>query len=67
MGFLGIGLLAGGISVLGVFALILAASACVSVSRNQALAGGSKAMWVALIVFFPLVGPIVYFGVRSDW
>ena len=67
MGFLGIGLLAGGLSVLGVFALVLAASACVSVFRNRALAGGTKAMWVALIVCFPLVGPVVYFGVRSDW
>jgi hypothetical protein len=39
----------------------------VYVFRDTELSGGSKALWVALIVLFPIVGPIVYFAVRSDW
>ena len=26
-----------------------------------------RAMWLAVIVLFPILGSAVYFGVRSDW
>ena len=25
------------------------------------------ALWVAVIIVFPLFGSLIYFGVRSDW
>jgi hypothetical protein len=64
---LGIGLLAGGFWVLAVISILLAIGALVSVFKNTDLSGGAKAMWVLVIVIFPLLGSLVYFGVRSDW
>ena len=64
---LGIGWLAGGITVLGVLALIVGIAAIVSVLRNADLSGGAKAMWVVVILILPLLGGVIYFGVRSDW
>jgi hypothetical protein len=64
---LGIGLLAGGFWVLAVISVLLAIGALISVFRNTDLSGGAKAMWVIVIVIFPLLGSLVYFGVRSDW
>jgi Phospholipase_D-nuclease N-terminal len=64
---LGIGLLAGGFWVLAVISVLLAIGALISVFRNTDLSGGAKAMWVVVIVIFPLLGSLVYFGVRSDW
>jgi hypothetical protein len=64
---LGIGLLAGGFWVLAVISILLAIGALISVSKNADLSGGAKAMWVLVIVIFPLLGSLVYFGVRSDW
>jgi len=46
---------------------VLAVAALVSVFRNEELSGGSKAMWTVAVVIFPILGSIVYFGVRSDW
>jgi Phospholipase_D-nuclease N-terminal len=66
-GLLGIGLLAGGFWVLAVISILLAIGALVSVFKNTDLSGGAKAMWVLVIVIFPLLGSLVYFGVRSDW
>jgi hypothetical protein len=56
-----------GISVAGVLALVLGIAACVSLLRNPELSGGAKAMWLVAIVLFPILGSVVYFGVRSDW
>jgi hypothetical protein len=64
---LGIGWLAGGITVLGVFAFVVGIAAIVSVLRNPDFSGGSKALWVVVILIFPLLGGLIYFGVRSDW
>jgi hypothetical protein len=64
---LGIGLLAGGLWVLAVISILLAIGALISVFKNTDLSGGAKAMWVVVIVIFPLLGSLVYFGVRSDW
>jgi hypothetical protein len=64
---LGIGWLAGGITVLGVLAFAVGIAAIVSVLRNPDFSGGSKALWVVVILIFPLLGGLIYFGVRSDW
>ena len=64
---LGIGWLAGGISVLAVLAFVVGIAAIVSVLRNPDFSGGSKALWVVVILIFPLLGGLIYFGVRSDW
>jgi hypothetical protein len=64
---LGIGLLAGGFWILAALSVILALAALLSVFRNPDFAGGSKALWVAVIIVFPLFGSLIYFGVRSDW
>ena len=64
---LAIGLLAGGLWFLAVVSVILAIAALISVFRNPDFSGGSKALWVLVILIFPLFGSLVYFGVRSDW
>ena len=64
---LGIGWLGGGITALAVLAVVLSIAAIVSVLRNEDLTGGSKLLWVFMIVLFPILGAAVYFGVRSDW
>jgi phospholipase D-like protein len=64
---LAIGLLAGGLWVLGVVAVILAIGALISVFRNPDFSGSSKALWVIVILIFPLFGSLIYFGVRGDW
>jgi Phospholipase_D-nuclease N-terminal len=64
---LAIGLFAGGLWILGVVSVILAIGALVSVFRNEDFSGGAKAMWVVVILIFPLFGSLIYFGVRSDW
>ena len=64
---LAIGLLAGGLSILAVVAVILAIGALISVFRNEDFTGSSKALWVVVILIFPLLGSLIYFGVRSDW
>lgn len=56
-----------GISLAGVLAAILAAGAIVSVLRNKEFSGGAKSMWIVVALIFPIAGPLVYFGVRSDW
>jgi hypothetical protein len=47
--------------------VILAIAALISVFRNEDFSGGSKALWVVVILIFPLFGSLIYFGVRSDW
>ena len=46
---------------------MLALAALLSVFRNEDFSGGSRALWVAVILVFPLFGSLVYFAVRSDW
>jgi hypothetical protein len=64
---LAVGLLEGGLWILAVVAVILAIGALISVFRNPDFSGGSKALWVVVILIFPLFGSLIYFGVRSDW
>jgi hypothetical protein len=64
---LGDGWLIGGVSAGGVLAVVLAVTGLVYVFRDEELSGWAKAMWVALVLLFPIFGPIVYFAVRSDW
>ena len=54
-------------TVLGVLALVLGIAAIVSVLRNEDFSGGSKLLWVVVIVLFPIFGSVIYFGVRGDW
>ncbi len=35
--------------------------------KNPNLSGSAKAMWILIIVLFPLVGAVVYLAVREDW
>jgi hypothetical protein len=56
-----------GISLATVVALVVGVAAGVSLLGNDRLSGGAKAMWLAVIVLFPILGSGVYFGVRSDW
>ena len=46
---------------------ILALAALRSVFRNEDFTGSSRALWVVLILVFPLFGSLIYFGVRGDW
>jgi hypothetical protein len=64
---LAIGLLAGGFWILAALSVILALAALLSVFRNEDFSGSSKALWVLVILIFPLFGSLIYFGVRSDW
>jgi hypothetical protein len=61
------GWLIGGVSAGGVLALVLVVTALVYLFRDEEISGWSKVMWVALVLLFPIFGPIVYFAVRSDW
>jgi hypothetical protein len=59
--------LAGGLTALGVIALVLAIAGLYYISRDRELSGGTKTMWIVLVLFLPILGPSVYFAVRSDW
>ena len=59
--------LAGGLTALGVLALALAVTALYYLLRDPELTGGSKTMWIVIVLFFPILGPAIYFAVRSDW
>jgi hypothetical protein len=61
------GFLTLGLSLAGVLALVFAISAGVSLVRNAELSRAAKAMWLLIVVLFPIFGSVVYFGVRSDW
>ena len=47
--------------------MILALAALRSVFRNEDFTGSSRALWIVVILVFPLFGSLIYFGVRSDW
>ena len=64
---LAIGLLAGGFWVLAALSVVLALAAILSIVRNEDFSGSSRALWILLILVFPLFGSLIYFGVRSDW
>ena len=64
---LAIGLLMGGFWILAAVSVILALAALLSVFRNPDFSGGSRVLWVLVILVFPLFGSLIYFGVRSDW
>jgi len=64
---LAIGLLAGGFWILAALSVVLALAAILSVVRNEDFTGSSRALWIVLILVFPLFGSLIYFGVRSDW
>ena len=54
-------------TALGILAVVVGIAAIVSVLRNEDFSGGSKLLWVVVIVLLPLLGGVIYFGVRSDW
>ena len=58
---LGSAKLAGGLTALGVIALVLAVAGLYYISRDRELAGSTKTMWIVLVLFFPIIGPLVYF------
>ena len=60
-------LAAGGLSLATLVALVIGVAAGVGLLGNDRLSGGAKAMWLAVVVLFPILGSAVYFGVRSDW
>jgi len=64
---LAIGLLAGGFWVLAALSVVLALAAILSIVRNEDFSGSSRALWILLILVFPLFGSLIYCGVRSDW
>jgi len=64
---LAIGLLAGGFWILAALSVVLALAAILSVVKNEDFSGSSRALWIVLILLFPLFGSLIYFGVRSDW
>ena len=64
---LGVGLWTAGITVASVIALVLGIWAIASVLRNAELSTGAKVGWIVVILFLPIFGSIVYFGVRGDW
>jgi hypothetical protein len=64
---LAIGLLEGGFWVLAALSVVLALAAILSVVRNEDFSGSSRALWIVVILVFPLFGSLIYFGVRSDW
>jgi hypothetical protein len=64
---LAFGLLAGGFWILAALSVVLALAALLSVVRNEDFSGGSRWLWVAVILVFPLFGSLIYFSVRSDW
>ena len=55
------------LALAGVLAVVLAASAIVSVLKSPQFSGGERTMWILVSLIFPIVGPLVYFSVRSDW
>ena len=57
----------GGVAIITVVAVVIGIAALVSVLKNPQFSGGTKAMWVAAILLFPILGSFVYFGVRNDW
>jgi hypothetical protein len=64
---LAVGLFAAGFWILAALSVVLALAAILSVVRNPDFSGGARAMWIAVILVFPLFGSLIYFGVRSDW
>ena len=64
---LGSAKLAGGLTALGVIALVLAIAGLYVISRDRELSGSTKTMWIVLVLFFPILGPSIYFAVRGDW
>jgi hypothetical protein len=64
---LAIGLLAGGFWILAALSVVLALAAILSVVKNEDFSGNSRALWIVLILVFPVFGSLIYFGVRSDW
>ena len=56
-----------GVWVGGILALAVVVFTCLTVLRNGDLSSGAKAMWFLIVLLLPVVGSLVYFGVRSDW
>ena len=64
---LAIGLFAGDFWILAALSVILALMAILSIVRNPEISGGSRLLWILVILIFPLFGSLIYFGVRRDW
>jgi len=50
----------------GIVILVIAIMAIVDAIRRSDLSGGSKALWVILILIVPLIGTIVYMIARPS-
>ncbi len=53
--------------VAGILGLVLCVAACVSLFRDAQISGGARVLWLVIVVLLPILGPAIYFGVRSDW
>ena len=47
----------------GLFALLLAAGALVSLLRSEGLGRRAKALWCAVVVLLPVLGPVLWLSV----
>jgi hypothetical protein len=49
--------------ILSIVFLIPFALAAVSIARSRTASGSEKAVWVLVILLFPLLGPILWFAI----
>lgn len=52
------------IIVMVTLALVLWTAAIVSIARSGMNSAGSKIVWIVFVIFFPIVGPMAYFGLK---
>lgn len=52
-------------SILSLFVLLLSLFAVVKIVSNTELETNQRIMWLLIVFFIPLFGPIIYFFVRS--
>lgn len=52
-------------SILCLFVLLLSLFAVVKILSNTELETNQRIMWLLIVFFIPLFGPIIYFFVRS--
>lgn len=54
-------------AILSIFWLLLTIGVLVSLWRNRSLSSASKILWTLGVLFFPILGPVLFilFGERS--
>ncbi len=50
----------------GILFLILFISALVSIAQHESASGTEKAIWIAISLFFPVLGPILWFLIGKN-